>query len=109
MTECWLIDYKVSGVNRKRDDQMPDASRIDGKSTAWIVLKSLRDSGSLTILNFTQISEKTGLDRNQVKSACHRLRAARLASYETGGSVGGGYNGAGYMITAEGERSLVDL
>ena len=86
-----------------------DVSRIDRQSNEWIVLTSLRDSGTLTILNFTQISEKTGLDRNQVKSACHRLRAARLASYETGGSVGGGYNGAGYIITAVGERSLGDL
>ena len=86
-----------------------DVSRIDRKSNEWLVLTSLSDSGTLTILNFTQISEKTGLNRNQVKSACHRLKAAKLASYETGGSVGGGYNGAGYMITAEGEQSLGDL
>lgn len=83
-----------------------DASVIDRKSTEWIVLKALGDSGSLTILNFDQISKKTSLERSQVRSACRRLRTANLASYETGGSVGGGYHGAGYMITTQGEKAL---
>jgi predicted transcriptional regulator len=79
---------------------------IDKKSPEWIVLKALGDSGPLKILNFEHISERTGLERSQVRSACRRLRTASLASYETGGSVGGGYKGAGYMITTQGEKAL---
>ena len=71
-----------------------------------LVLKALAESGSNKILNFAQLSQKTGLDRKQVRSACHRLKAISLASYVTGGSVGGGYNGAGYMITTEGKKAL---
>ncbi len=79
---------------------------LDRKSTEWIVLRALGDSGSLKILNFDQISKKTGLERSEVKSACQSLRTASLASYEKGGSVGGGYRGAGYMITTQGENAL---
>ena len=61
-----------------------------------LALKTLAESGSNKILNFAQLSKKTGLGRDQVRPACHRLKAANLASYETGG---GGYNGAEYMIT----------
>lgn len=81
-------------------------SGIDRRSTEWIVLKALGDSGSLKILNFDQISKKTGLERSQVRFACRRLRTVGLATYETGGSVGGGYHGAGDMITAQGEKAL---
>jgi hypothetical protein len=79
---------------------------IERGSSEGLVLRALKEAGSRKILNFAQISEKTGLDRIQVRSACHRLRAENLASYETGGSVGGGYNGAGYMITAKGEKAV---
>lgn len=85
---------------------LEDVSGIDRTSTDWIVLKALGDSGRLKILNFDRISKKTGLERNQVRSACRRLRTASLASYATGGSVGGGYQGAGYMITTQGEEVL---
>ncbi len=78
-------------------------------SPEGMVLAALKESGSNKILNFAQISKKTGLARDQVRSTCHRLRAASLATYETGGSVGGGYNGAGYMITTNGEKALGDL
>lgn len=79
---------------------------INDSSPEGLVLKALMDSGASKILDFAQISKKTGLNRVQVRSACHRLKAAELASYEKGGSVGGGYNGAGYMITSKGEKTL---
>lgn len=79
---------------------------IDRRSIDWDILKALGNSGALKILNFDQISMKTGLERSQVKFACRRLRTAGLASYETGGSVGGGYQGAGYMITTQGQKAI---
>jgi predicted transcriptional regulator len=79
---------------------------ISQGSNESAVLAALGASGSWAILSFNKISEKTGLDRGQVRAACRSLKSAGLASYETGGSVGGGYNGAGYMITALGKEAI---
>ena len=68
------------------------------------ILVAFEGSRPSAILSFDQLSKKTGLDRSQVRNACQSLRSAGMTSYQTGGAVGGGYNGAGYMITASGKE-----
>ncbi|CUI01112.1 hypothetical protein [Leisingera aquaemixtae] len=56
------------------------------------------------ILNFKQISSYSELPRERVKRACHELRRIGYAEYFTGGSVGGGFKGSGYMVMPEGSK-----
>lgn len=89
------------------EKQMPSGKPVINQSqNERAVLAALGASGSWVILNFKQISEKTGFDLDRVGAACRSLKSAGLASYETGGLVGGGYIRAGYMITASGKEII---
>ena len=65
------------------------------------------------VLSFAMIAEEAGMDRDEVRSACHRLRKMGFAMYCRGGDLrnsfapgGRGYNGSGYAITVRGNQAL---